>query len=605
MSVMISLLLMLLMLLMPAPAQASDNARISSVIKQAEKFNSEQKAEEAIRILQEYQPAPEEKSYYHHVYAKACEQTNRVNDARAHLRLAYVNSADAGFKAQILFERAELHFKMGYYPEAAQSYRRFLKAFPKSDRAQLARLGIGDCLLNQGLSIEALLNYEEAGDSARALYGKANVYQQLGRVKDAHGFYLSAMERDREYLNSSPETLFYMAENFRLMGKYADAKSYYSLIKNPLIRKKAEIGLGLLSATDSKYDEAISHFNSALQSTQRDVRSRALLGMSEAYTKSGRKEDAKSTLMQIRNKYAYGKDYDLAILKLAQIYKSEGKFKDAVAYLKDLSTRRSPDKEIIDEFEKVLLDSRDGDAGQMLELWKYFGHFLLDPARSEALLEIATGMRSSGKPFLDLCSWLTKNGSAAAKAECSLALADFYADMGDAAKAASQVRNVKEKTDAILRVKAKIYRENKNYQKSMETLLMLREMKPDDIVFFAELLETSKDAKKAVEFCEKALKNIGAPLKVYIKLADTLYRMGRNAEALKFYSIVASLKPENRKDLSPEDAGWTYYMVSKLSGEKTPEGMPAFAQKGNTIYGKSAEAVAKEADILERMKRID
>jgi tetratricopeptide (TPR) repeat protein len=602
---MIPLLLMVLLALMPAPAQASANGQLSPVIKQAEKFTGEQKGAEAIRVLKQYRPSPEESSHYHYAYAKAYEQMNTLTEAMAHLRLAYVYASDEGSREQLLFERAELYLKMGYYPEAAQGYRRFLRAYPKSARAELARLGIGDTLLSQGLFIEALLNYEEAGGSPSALFGKANVYQELGRVKDANAFYLSAIAKDREHLNSAPETLYYMAENFRLMGKTADAKIYYSSIRNPIIRNKAEIGLGLISQNEAKYDEAIAHFNSALQSPQRAVRSKALLCMADAYIKSGRKEDGRSRLMEIKSKYAYSKDYDPALLKLAQIYKSEGKFSDAVAYLKDLSTRRSPGKEIVDEFEKLLLESRDGDAAQMLELWKFFGHFLLDPSRSPALMEIANSIRSSGKPFLDLCAWLTKKGSPGSRAQCSLALADFYADMGDAAKAAAHIRGTKGKTDEILRVKAKIYRENRDYQKSMETVLMLKEMKPDDIVFFAELLETSKDAKKAVAFCEKALKNVGAPLKVYIKLADTLHRMGRNDEALKFYSIVASLKPENRKDLSPEDAGWTYYMVSKLSGERTPDDLPAFVQKGNTIYGKSAEAVVKEADILERMKRIN
>ena len=74
---------------------------------------------------------------------------------------------------------------------------------------------------------QSILNYEEAGNSSRALFGKANAYQAVGRLKDAYNLYLSLIGRDREYLNSSQETLYHVAENFRLMEKPADAKIYY------------------------------------------------------------------------------------------------------------------------------------------------------------------------------------------------------------------------------------------------------------------------------------------------------------------------------------------------------------------------------------------
>jgi tetratricopeptide (TPR) repeat protein len=602
---MISLLLLVIFLLTPLPVESSGNTKQTDVIKQAETLVGSDKPQEAIKALGQYKPANEERSSYNYIYAKACEKTGNLYESMARLRLSYLYAPDGAQKERILLERAGLYFKMGYYPEAVLGYRQFLRTFPNSAQTEQARLGIADSLNSQGLFIEALLNYEEAGDSPRALFGKANVYHGIGRYNDAHNMYMTAIGKDMEYLKSSPETLYSMAENFRLMGKPVDARGYYSAINHPLIKKKAEIGLGLIATDEAKYDAAINHFNSAMESSDRKIRAGALIHLAEAYIKSGRQEEAKARLMEIKNKYPYTKDYDGALLKLSRIYKSEGKFNEAVSYLKELASKRSPDKETLDEFEKILLEAKSGSADEFLKLWNSFGRLLLDPSRAQSLMEIATGLRSSGKPFLDLCSWLVKKGPPEAKTQCSLSLADFYADMGDAGKAAAYMKGIKGSADETLRIRAKIYRENRDYQKAMETVLSLKEMKPTDIVFFAELLETSKDVKKAVEFCDRALKNIGAPLKVYIKLGDTLYGMGREAEALKFYGIVASLKPENRKDLSSEDTGWTYYMVSKLSGEKTAAAdLPASAQKGNSIYGKSAEAAVKEADIRERMKRI-
>ncbi len=129
-------------------------------------------------------------------------------------------------------------------------------------------------------------------------------------------------------------------------------------------------------------------------------------------------------------------------------------------------------------------------------------------------------------------------------------------------------------------------------------------MKPEDVAFFADLLKYAKDINKAVAFCDKSLMNVGAPLKVYIKLADTLYGMGRESDALKFYGIVASSKAENRRDLTQDDIGWTYYMAQKLSQGQNPAMLPAGAEAGNNLFSRSAESAVKEANILERMRKI-
>jgi tetratricopeptide (TPR) repeat protein len=147
----------------------------------------------------------------------------------------------------------------------------------------------------------------------------------------------------------------------------------------------------------------VAYFNAALQSPDRQLRANALLHLAEAYEGSGRQNDEKNSLLVIKNTYPYVKDYDTALLKLSRIFKKEGKFNDALAILKELASRRYPDKETINEFEKIILEAKDGNEDEFIKLWNSFGRLLLDTSRSQALMEIAKSLRPSGKPFLELC----------------------------------------------------------------------------------------------------------------------------------------------------------------------------------------------------------
>lgn len=600
---MLQIYICIVLLFFPLNISKAETSDASLSIKNAEKLITDNKPDVAIKVLSKYKADEKELSKYHYVYYKAYEKQRRIHEAIAHLRLSYLYALDESEKERILLERANTYYRNGYYPEAASTYRQFLRYHSKSNNKEEARLGLADTLFMQGLYLEALLNYEEGGINPRAILGKANIYQSMGRVEDAQKLYMSVIS-NKEFIMKSPETLYNLAENLRMSGKLSDAKVYYNTIQDNFVRPKAYIGLGLISMNESKYDDAVKYFRLSVESTDRKTRVRALINLSDAFLKMGRNDEAKKILLDVQKNYYYIKEYDLAILKLAKIYKNEGNFKEAINYLKEISTKKSPPDEAKDEFESIILESMNGNIEEFLKLWNTFGRLILEPKRSKTLVQIAENLRSSGKPFLELCTWLVENGTMDVRAKCYFLLADFYADIGDVRKASENIKYVKGNSDEILRVRAKILREKKDYQKAMNALLSIKELTPNDIVFFAELLESSKDMKKSVDFCEDALKKIGAPLKVYIKLADTLYRMGRENDALKFYQIVASLKPETRKDLTSEDAGWTYYMVSKLSKENNFSHQINNGKSKNDIYSKSAEVVLKENDIQERMKRI-
>jgi tetratricopeptide (TPR) repeat protein len=594
------ILIFAILLLIPVHVDPSVNV-FKSPIEKAREFIKSNRPVEALRAIAGYQPAAEELALYHYVHAKAYELAGRQYDSLAHFRLAYLYSRPGELKELAMLERAEAYLKMRHYHEAILSLRIFLKNFPDSRYAEKAQLELADSLYKSCSFNEAIECYEKAGSSARAIYGKANAYQSMGRIKDAYELYMSMSGREKEYLNSSEETLYNIAENLRQMGKPGDAKVYFNTIKDFYLKQKAGIGLGLIAMEEERFDSAIKYFASSSQSPDRQLRRQALLHLADAYIKTGKLDNAKSRLLEIRNKYPYGKEYDTALLMLFRLYKKEGKFNEAISLVKELILRGSPDKIALDEFENIILEAKNRDADEFLKLWRSAGHCLLEISRSQSLLEIAKGLKFSGRPFLNLGAWLLRYGSNDVKVQTRLILADFYAEMGDAERASQYLGGIKGANDDILRIKSRIYNENKEYQKATEAIISIKDIKQEDIVFLLDIA-SAKNIKKAVEFCERALNKMGGPSEAYTKLADAFYEMGRESDALKYYRIVIAMKPEDKKDLKADDREWAYYMVSRLSAGKDSTEMLNI-QKGNTTLSRLAEAGLKESNILERIKR--
>lgn len=612
-----TLLLFAILLLIPTHAEPVENIFPVQVdtdkslhIKKAMEFISSNRPAEAIQILSGYKPSTGELSFYHYAYAKANELSDKQHDSIEHFRLAYIYSQQGEMKELILLERAEAYLKMGCYSEAVMSFRVFLKIFPDSLYVPRAYLGLGDSLYKLGFFNEAIVSYEKAGNSSQALYRKANALQSMGRIKEAYNIYMPMIGRDSGYLKSSEDTLYNIGENLRQVGKFSDAKGYLNSIKTPSFKHRADMSLGLIVMEEAKFDVAIKYFNLALQSSDRQLRRRALLYLASAYAKSGRQNLAQSKLLEIRNEYPYGKDYDAAILMLSQLYRKGGKVDQAISLLKELVLRRSPDRSALDEFEAIILETKDRDAEGFLKLWGAVGYWLLEPSRSQSLLKIAKGLRHSGKPFLDVCIWLSKYGSDDAKAQSRLSLAEFYADIGDAASAVRYLLGIeslrhwiKGNNDDVLRIKAKIHLVDTKYQKAAESILSIKDVKQEDIVLLSDLLGLTNNTRKALYFYEKALNRLGGPSRLYIRLADTLYNMGKKSDALKYYRTLISIQP-TAPGIADDDIKWALYRISMLSQGKESVDALKRIQKGNDILSRFSSVRLKESDLSERMGRV-
>jgi tetratricopeptide (TPR) repeat protein len=558
---------------------------------------------EAVKILSEYQPSVQELPLYHYTYAKAYELLKKQNDFIAHLRLAYLYSQNGEMKERFLLERAEAYNKIGYHSEAVLTFKVFLKNFPHSQYSEKAYLGLADSLYQLAFFSEAKKAYEKAGNSSKALYGKANTLHSMGKIREAHEVYIAMLDKDRGYIESSQETVYNIGENLRLMGEFSAARIYLSSITAQPWKCKACRSLGLIEMEEKHFDIAVKFFRSALQSHERQLNSQVLLNLADVYVKQGRQEDAKTTLLQIRNQYPYSKEYDEALLMLSQLYNKEGNHNAAIPLIKELVFRQSPNQKALDEFEAIILEAEEKDREEFLGLWKTIGCWLLQPPRSQSLLRIARGLKGSGKPYLEVCTWLSKYGSGDAQIESNLLLSNFYADIGDAATAMKYFLRIgiTNSSDEILRVRAKIHLANKEYLKAAKVILGIAKLHQDDLVFLADLLESVRNDRKIMEFFERAVNKSDVPPWVYVKLADALYEMGEKSDALKYYKAAVSQYKQS-PEVKSDDLVWALYRISVLSSVDDSKDALKNIQKSDDVIGRFSGLLLKEFTVSQKIK---
>lgn len=536
------------------------------------------KTTESINLLMKYNPSVEELSGYHYTLARAFEKAMRSQDYIEHLRLAYIYST-VEQKPRLLLERAEAYMRTGYYPEAIIVFKLFLKNSNISPQETTkAYIGLGEALYNTGRYEESINYFSMGGDSPDALYGRAKSLQAAGKTVEAYETFMKALQTDKDFLKSSEETLYRLGENLMMVKRYDEAKQYLKLIRDAFIKTKAELLLGIISSEQKRYDEALRYLNSVLNSGNlaqgnrpifrnaiRDIKRRALYQMARVYIDSGKKKEAEEKLLDIRLHYPYGEVYERAIFSLARLYRESGNIDKAMPLLKELAFRRSPGREVIDEFESIILSATDKDKESLIKLWDSIGHWLLDPSRSEKLIKVAEALRGTGTPFVKITNWLKKYGDNNAREKASLLLASFYADYGDSIRAEEILKSLKtkavSKSDTVYRIRSKVSLLNGNLKDAINSLLSIREFNSEDIHLIASVIDSarhknSNDLKSLLDRYERLIDKGNAV--DYVRLADILYSRARKDDALVYYRKVIS---EKKRPVNDADRDWASYRI--------------------------------------------
>ncbi len=585
-----------------AMADAAKNVD-KSVIERAEELFNSGDVKATLDLLSQYKPKSDELSKYYLLYARSLRKSDRLYESTEKIRLAYIYANSDEERASILFERAETYHKMGFYYEAANLFKIILKDFDKHIDSQKLSLRLAESLFKTGRLNESLDYCIKAGNDNDALYCKANALHALGKIKDANNLYINLIAEKGWLLKPSQETIYMIGENFRLLGRLPDAKIYLNLVRELPEKYLASISLGKIAMEDGDIDRAIRYFKSVQESSDLKIVRHAKLCLADANIRLGKYEEAVSYLLDIRNNYPFGKDYDNAIVMLSTIYRNNNKIDDAISLLKELIFRKVPDQKALNEVEQVIVYLMDRDREGFLRLWKAISKYLLDPIRSDFLLKVARGIKYDGEIFVNLNKWLLKYGNEESRFYSNILLANFYADLGELESANYHLNLIPKslykdssKMDEIMRIRAKVYLLVGEYKKSADSFMSIRNITQDDLRLFSRIISTIKD-KKMVEYYENAVKKLDGPPDAFIRLADIFYEMGRRIEALKYYELVTSLKDT---EINDAEKRWAYYRISLLLKDKDSAEAIEKVSKTDGLLGRLAKAGLRESDIQRR-----
>ncbi len=584
--------------------KAGERATPPTPLERAKVLIAENKPAMTIDALSAYRPSHEELSDYHYVYARALTALNHPYESIEHYRLAYLYANAPADKERMLFERAEVYAGMGYSSEAAVCFKTFLKQFPRSSFSERAHLGIADARYRLGQFREALDHYEKAGTSHQTLIKRAITLQALNRNEEAHKIFRDMIEQDPDLVRSSPEWIYNLGESYRRMGKLNDARSFFELVKDPAFKYQAARGLGLIALTEKRFDDAVAAFNTAAESPERSLRREAIMNRADAYMQAGKNEEAQTSLLEIKKNYPYGKQYDAALVLLARLYRTQGKFNESIALLRELILRRNPVPAALNEIEAIFNEAKDRDPAQFVKLWNTAGSLLLDPSRAASIVKIAPHLRSAGKPFLDVCSWLIKYGTGDVQSEALLLLADFYADLGDAAAARDYLKraNPAVVSDTVLRIRAKISLASQEGTNAAESIMKIHDVSEDDVRLLLDSMKLLANIKKETAFCERAIAKTSVSPTIAVRFADILYAAGNRQKALAYYRAAVAARPGKapRDAKTAADTEWAYYRIAAIAKGEDSENSLKAIQAENDAIGRFAAAELKGAQLRRR-----
>ncbi|MDA8082060.1 MAG: tetratricopeptide repeat protein [Nitrospiraceae bacterium] len=613
------IIIALLLLCLPFPVFAGDfeDQLKEPVLKKAWADLKVQKNDEAIRLLTAFTSDLQSAAQYHFILAKAYDAEGKNLDARRHYRLAYLYFPNGELKEISLINKAEAALRLRNYYEARNDFALFLRQFPESKYLVRVQSGLVVGLIGSGQLKEALQLLNRLDPDPGVLYARANVMQRLGMTREASGAYAEALAKDPSYVDrlderthfvsegsASPfaslappadETLYYLGENYRLMSDAANAEKYLSRITEGVYKDKAEISLGLLALSGGMPDKATTLFSGVVGSSDREVRRQAQLYLAQEELRLGKTAEARARLADLRRNYPYTPEYDRALLMLSDLAAKDGNLDESLGMLKELIFRRYPVREALDQVVAILRQlAEKKQYDKLAEVWRSAGSWLLDNTREKFLVDMAEALKGTGRPQIDILQWMADNGSDANRGRAVIALAGFYADLGENAKAKEylgKIRNKKGREDDILRIEARMLMTAKDYRGAAAKFSMIRKYMPADLDPFGYSAASSGEPARFFVRFGKAVAETGGDAESFSRLADIGYDMGRKKEAMNYYRAALAKDPGN---------AWCLYRLATMSAGGEAEELFKKASSGASPVGMFSAARYRELELSKK-----
>ena len=260
---------------------------------------------------------------------------------------------------------ARLYEKMEFFYEAAGVYKALLTRYPESRFAAAANFALAR--LNFSLKryqnahddFSSLLKRQpEGGFSVYAHYYRANALTYLGKARQALNEYRVGLEKDPDFLQRDPLSLYLLGSAYHRLQRYSEAKEYFLMMRNLFPENKhtpqALAKIGEILILEKKLSEAMLMFTTVVKEfpgSEGDVVSRlkmAILGKDlQTRQKLKQVNENYTDFLDSEAAYHYLIDHhpespftDIARLDLGRLYFRQGQYEKARQVLDVMLTRR-------------------------------------------------------------------------------------------------------------------------------------------------------------------------------------------------------------------------------------------------------------------------
>ncbi len=537
---------------------------------------------------------------YHYLSAKILIGLRKEYDAISHLTKVYLYSEkDSKLKEESLFLKAKTLDSIGFSYEASVYYKQFISLYKNSKYYGDAIFNLARLLNKDGNYNQALYYLNQIKEDPIVLFEQAKVLQKMGKVKEATESYRLAVLANPEYLLKSEENLYYYSLNALNRNLFNLAKNNLSIINTLPLKYQAAVILGEIFLKENNHDKAMGYFKLALESIDKDIKSRALLNRSKLYLKLNDTENAEKDLKSIITTFSYTKEYYESILLYSGILLQRGRVEEAIKYLKMLIFKKNPLPEaysFIESAINIYINKRQ--TNELYELWKKINMIMLDRLPTEPLFYISKILKDKNDlEYINILKFLAKNRAGNYSTEAKTILTDFYLNSGRIQTAQDYLTSIpsKEINDEIKRLHIKLSYINRNYENAYKVLKSLTKISKNDIVYVPKLIRQEKKAKLKIKFLERLLKDIGEDEKVFELLGECYEEIGEKKNMVYYYQKALDKKPDN---------DWLKYKLSmSLDDAEKSELLRNMAKSNTKVYSDLAKMYLKEIEINKKLKR--
>lgn len=594
------ILVILLCLFMPISAFGGEETKSS--FSQIEEYIKKGNYIEAKRNLEKIsiEDIGNKGALYHYLSAKILIGLKKEYDAISHLTKVYLYSEkDSKLKEESLLLKAKTLDSIGFSYEASVYYKQFISLYKNSDYYVNAIFNLARQLNKDGNYNQALYYLNQIKEDPIVLFEKAKVLQKMGKIKEAMESYRLAVLANPENLLKSEENLYYYSLNALDRNLFNLAKKNLLIINTLPLKYQAAVVLGEIFLKENNHDKAMGYFKLALESIDKDIKSRALLNRAKLYLKLNDTENAEKDLKSIITTFFYTKEYYESILLYSGILLQRGSVDDAIKYLKMLIFKNKPLPEAYSFIERAIniyLNKRQ--TNELYELWKKINMLMLDRLPTETLFYISKILRDKNDlEYINILKFLAKNRTGRYSIEAKTILTDFYINSGHIQIAQDYLTSIpsKEINDEIKRLHIKLNYINRNYENAYKVLKSLTKISKSDIVYLSKLIRQEKKAKQKIKFLERLLKDIGEDEIVFELLGECYEEIGEKKNLVYYYQKALDKKPDN---------DWLKYKLSRfLDDAEKSELLSNMATSNTKVYSELAKMYLKEIEINKKLKR--